>query len=136
MQRAVLDTNVFVAAGFNRSSASARLLREVEAGRLQFVWNQATRRETRSVLERIPPLAWEDVAPLFRPAAEHRDGGHLAAVSFIEDAEDRKFAALALSAGVPLVSADDHLLTHRDRLDVATPGEFLRGPLRADNKEE
>lgn len=136
MLRAVLDTNVFVAAGFNKGSASARLLREVEAGRLQLVWNEGTRRETRSVLERIPPLAWEDVAPLFRPAAEHRDGGNLEAVSFVEDPQDRKLAALALSAGVPLVSADDHLLTHRDRLDVAKPGEFLRDRVRADTEEE
>lgn len=136
MARAVLDTNILVAAGFNRGSASARLLREVEAGRLELVWNQATRRETRSVLERIPRLRWEDVAPLFRPTAEHRDGGDLKAVSFVEDPEDRKFAALALSAGVPLVSADDHLLAHRDRLDVGKPGEFLRDRLRADAEEE
>lgn len=136
MDRAVLDTNVFVAAGLNPGSASARLLREVEAGRLQLVWNGATRSETQSVLERIPRLRWEKVAQLFRPAAEHPDSGDLAAVSFVEDPEDRKFAALALSAAVPLVSADDHLLAHRERLDVAKPGEFLREHVRAAAEKE
>lgn len=50
MDRAILDTNVFVAAGFNRGSASARLLHEAETARITIVWNDATRREIRSVL--------------------------------------------------------------------------------------
>lgn len=126
MDRAVLDTNVFVAAGFNPGSASGRLLREVGAGRITLVWNEATRRETRDVLNRIPPLSWKPVEALFRPEGEHRDGMDLSAVSFVEDAQDRKFAALALASGAKLVSADDHLLSHRDRLDVASPGEMMR----------
>lgn len=129
MQRVILDTNVFVAAGFNPDSASARLIREVESGELELVWSAATRRETRSVLERIPRLRWERVAPLFRPEAEQGDSGDLAHVSFVEDPEDRKFAALAIDSGATLVSADDDLLTHRGRLDVVAPGDFLRDRL-------
>lgn len=124
--RAVLDTNVFVAAGFNPRSASARLIGEVRARRLVLVWSEATRRETRSVLERIPRLSWADVASLFAPEGEHPGGTDPAAVSFVTDPEDRKFAALSRASGATLVSADDHLLSHRDRLDVMPPGEFLR----------
>ncbi|MGM0584396.1 MAG: PIN domain-containing protein [Pseudomonadota bacterium] len=126
MPRAILDTNVFVAAGFNRASACARLLRAVEAGRLELVWSEATRRETRAVLERIPRLRWSDAEPLFRPEAERPAPGDLSGVGFVEDPEDRKFAALSLASGAPLVTADDHLLAHRDRLDVHKPSEFLR----------
>ena len=60
MPGAILDTNVFVAAGFNPASASARLLGAVGAGRRELVWSEATRRETRAVLERIPRLRWSD----------------------------------------------------------------------------
>ncbi|HKK30870.1 MAG TPA: PIN domain-containing protein [Alphaproteobacteria bacterium] len=125
MQRVILDTNVFVAAGFNLKSASAKLLEEIEAGRLALIWNQATRRETQSVLDRIPPLGWRDVHCLFNPEFQHGDEGRLSAVSFVEDPADRKFAALAVASGAPLVTMDEDLLTHRDRLDVLTPGEFL-----------
>lgn len=122
---AILDTNVFVAGGFNSGSASAHLLRAVEAGRLELVWSEATRRETKAVLERIPRLNWSRAAHLFRPEAERPAPADLSAVTFVEDPEDRKFAALSLAAGVPLVTADDHLLSHRDRLDVHKPSAFL-----------
>ena len=41
----VLDTNVFVAAGFNPRSASARIVDAVKHGQVRMVWNDATRRE-------------------------------------------------------------------------------------------
>ena len=134
--RAVFDTNVFVAAGFNPGSASAALLAAVRDGRITLVWDEPTRRETRAVLKQIPRLRWEAVADLFRPEAEHEEVGDLSGVSFVEDPQDRKFAALARAAGAVLVSADDHLLAHRDRLDVAKPAEFLRKQDKADQQDE
>lgn len=124
--KAVFDTNVFVAAGFNPGSASAELLDAAREGRVTLVWDEATRRETRQVLERIPRLRWEAVVGLFRPETEHEGRCDLSEVSFVEDPQDRKFAALALATGATLVSADEHLLAHRDRLTVAKPAEFLR----------
>lgn len=47
-------------------------------------------------------------------------------VDFVTDPEDRKFAALSLASGAPIISSDDHLLTHSDRLTVWTPGAFVR----------
>lgn len=124
--RAIFDTNVFVSAGFNPRSASARLLEEVAAGRIVLVWDEATRGEIRAVLTRIPRLSWEDAAGLFAPEGEHAGTVDPASLTFVVDPEDRKFAALALSSGATLVSADDHLLAHRERLPVLSPGEFLR----------
>lgn len=48
--------------------------------------------------------------------------------AFIEDPDDRKFAALAHAAGAILISNDDDLLRHRDRLEfpVLTPGEVWK----------
>ena len=51
MNQIVIDTNVFVAAGFNNRSASARILAAVREGRFQLVWNKPTRRETEAILQ-------------------------------------------------------------------------------------
>jgi len=124
--RAVLDTNVFVAAGFAPASASARLLAEAAAGRLALVWCPATRAETAAVLTRIPPLSWPAAAPLFAESGRVDAALDLAGVGFVADRADRVFAALSRAAGAPLVSSDSDLLTHPDRLDVWAPGAFLR----------
>jgi predicted nucleic acid-binding protein len=40
----VLDTNVFVAAGFNPRNASTKIVEAVKLEQLRMVWNEATRR--------------------------------------------------------------------------------------------
>jgi uncharacterized protein len=62
MEGIVIDTNVFVAAGFNPRSASARILTGLREGRFRLIWNEPTRRETEMILRRIPRLDWEKVA--------------------------------------------------------------------------
>jgi uncharacterized protein len=123
----VVDTNVFVAAGFEPKSASARLLDAVRQGHCHMMWHRTTRRETERVLRRIPRLDWQRFAPLFRPEWEHPAALDLAPFDAIEDPDDRKFAALAAATGSVLISSDDHLLARRDALPVRIlkPGEFL-----------
>jgi len=123
----VLDTNVFVAAGFKPASRAARLVAAVRRDRLRMVWSEATRRETRRILVQIPPLRWADVEELFRPEEEYRGPVHPERFSAVPDPEDRKFAALAHAAGAILVSTDSDLLANPQRLDVLvlTPTEFL-----------
>jgi predicted nucleic acid-binding protein len=125
--RLVLDTNVFVAAGFEPNSASARLLEALRQGRCRMIWHWTTRRETERVLRRIPPLDWHRFAPLFRPEWEHRAELDLTPFGAIEDPEDRKFAALAAATRSVLITNDDHLLARRDELPIRIlkPGEFL-----------
>jgi predicted nucleic acid-binding protein len=125
MIRAIFDTNVFVAAGFNPASASARLLGAARAGRLLAVWHADTRAETRAVLTRIPRLRWADAEAVFVPEGAFAGPLDLAAVAFVTDPQDRKFAALALATGAPLVSADAHLLEHAEALGASPPGRFL-----------
>lgn len=121
----ILDTNVFVGAGFNPHCASARLVAAAGAGALRLVWHETTLAETRRILDKIPRLRFETVAPLFAPDGEFTDALALDAVSLVPDPEDRKFAALAGQTGAVLVSSDDHLLGVRGRLaaDIRTPGE-------------
>jgi uncharacterized protein len=130
--RAVLDTNVFVAAGFNRQSSSAKILELVSRGEVELVWSEATRAETKFVLEKIPRLGWADAEPLFRPSGQQPDPEPTDEFDYVEDPDDRKFAALAKACGATLVSSDDHLLAHRARSDIsiASPGEFLSGHMQ------
>ena len=125
----VVDTNVFVAAAFNPGSASARLVRALRSGELRLVWDDATRDETRRVLERIPGTRWGDVRPLYARAGRHVTRVDPAAFrDVVEDPADRPFAALARSAGAVLVSSDAHLLDTQARagIVVRTPSDHLR----------
>jgi uncharacterized protein len=122
----ILDTNVFVAAGFNRRSASARIIEQVRAGQLRMIWNDQTRRETQHVLSKIPQVSWSSMAEVFLEA--NRYAGHTSPEKFdyIQDPDDRKFAALSEAAGVVLITNDEHLLSNRHRagLKIETPREF------------
>lgn len=124
--KAILDTNVFVGAGFNLRSASAKLIHAARAGEITLVWDAATQDETRRILTKIPRLSWEAFADVFRSQNEWAGGTDLEAAAFVEDPEDRKFAALSRATGATLISSDSDLLDHRDRLNVMPPSEFLR----------
>ena len=123
----MLDTNVFVAAGLNPRSNSARILERVRAGTWAMVWNRATRRETEAVLARIPPLAHLAAETAFRPEAEFTAETHPERFGAVEDPDDRKFAALAAATGAVLVTNDDHLLSQREAIgvEVLTPSEVM-----------
>ena len=127
MEGIVIDTNVFVAAGFNAKSASARILAAIREKRFQLVWNGPTRRETEFVLRRIPPLRWDKFADLFRPEGEFTRRVDPHDFALIEDPDDRKFAAVSAAAKVPLVTNDHHLLAHRNLIgfDILTPPALL-----------
>jgi uncharacterized protein len=127
VKRIVIDTNVFVAAGFNPRSAAARILAAVREGRLQMIWNEPTRRETEMILRQIPHLDWESVADLFEPEVEFFGPVAPESFVFVPDPEDRKFAALSVATQAPLVTNDSHLLYHKNSIgiDVLTPRAFL-----------
>lgn len=114
----VLDSNIFVGAGFNPRSSSARLVAWVREGRLRLIWHELTLAETRYQLEKIPPLDWEPVATLFVSRNQMRDDLPLEHYAFIADPDDRKFAALAEKAGALLVTNDEHLLSAATYLNV------------------
>ncbi len=124
----VLDTNLFVAAGFNPRSRSARILDAVRQGRLRLVWNEQTRRETERIIRQIPPLSWEPFADLFREEDRYDGETHPERFRHVADPDDRKFAALAEATGAVLITSDDHLLETRDQAAVVImrPEEFLR----------
>lgn len=122
----ILDTNVFVAAGFNPQSASAHIIEKIRSGRLRMIWNEPTQREVEQILSKIPRLSWPRVADLFREEDRYVGETYPARFDYIPDPDDRKFAALSAATGVTLLSRDDDLLSSRDRAQVAilTPREY------------
>ena len=123
----VLDTNVFVAAGFNRESSSARLVEEIRRGHLRLVWNEATRGESRSVVEQIPPLSWDPFSDLFREEGRYDAGIAPEEMDHVPDPADRTFAALASATDAVLITNDDDLLGNRDEAEVCivSPDEYV-----------
>lgn len=128
VEKVVLDSNVFVAAAFNRRSSSARLVEMVREGRLRLMWHEETREETRMQLRKIPPISWEPFADLFVPENQVSGALEVSAYAFVEDGDDRKFAALAEETGALLVTNDRHLLDVAGQLTVRVvkAGEAVR----------
>lgn len=127
MDGVVIDTNVFVAAGFNTKSASARILAAVREGRFRLIWNEPPRRETETILRRIPRLDRATVADLFQPEGEFTGPVDPDAFEAIADRDDRKFAALSAAAKAPLVTNDRQVLAQGNLIgiEVLTPRAFL-----------
>jgi predicted nucleic acid-binding protein len=118
MNGVVIDTNVFVAAAFNTRSASACIVAAVREAHFLLVWNKPTRRETETILRRIPGLDWARVADLFRPEGEFTGHVNPDAFVMIADPDDRKFTALATAAKTPLVTDDNHILAQQRAIDI------------------
>lgn len=127
----VLDTNIWVGAGFNPDSNAARIVEAIAAGEVRLVYDAATLAETKAVVEKIPPLRWSQFAPLFEAAEPFEGAAKDEDLSVIADPSDRKFAALAAAANAVLVSNDAHLLSVRDVLPVRVlrSGEFVEAYL-------
>jgi uncharacterized protein len=127
MQRVVIDTNVFVAAGFNPGSASGGILTGTRERRFRLIWNRSTRTEAEIILRRIPHLDWDEVADLFQPEGEFTGPVDPDAYSVIVDPDDRKFAALSAAANATLVTNDRHLLSESSvvGIEALTPRAFL-----------
>jgi len=79
------------------------------------------------ILRQIPHLDWESVADLFESKTKFLGPVDPESFVFVPDPEDRKFAALSVAAQTPLVTNDDHLLSHKHSIgiEVLTPRAFL-----------
>jgi predicted nucleic acid-binding protein len=127
MNGVVIDTDVFVAAGFNARSASAGILAAVREGDFQLVWNKPTRGATETILRRIPGLDWARVADLFRPEGEFTGPVDPDAFVMIADRDDRKFVVLSAAATTSLVTNDNHVLAQQRAvgIEILSPRAFV-----------
>lgn len=123
----VLDTNIFVAAGFNPKSSSAQIIKALRSGHLRLVWDHQTHQETQRIIDKIPPLSWDHFAELFQERDRFQGQIQPEQFTHVPDVADRKFAALAAAAGAVLITQDADLLNSRKQAQVSIlrPHEFL-----------
>ena len=128
-ERVVLDTNVLVAAAYNRSSASRRLIDSCLRGELTAVLSPALREEYQFILARaVRGGRYADELRRLLETAEVVEPAETPRV-VADDPADDKLVAAALAAGAVLVSNDRHLLAlagHKG-LRVVRPTELARG---------
>jgi len=125
----VLDTNLFVAAFWNRHSASAEILTACLEGRARPYYTQSIRRELLLILRNIKASESyrQRVAGILDAAVEVHAAGGLSVVA--DDPDDDKF--LECARAVPadyLVTSDDHLLQlgQFGATRILKPTEFRR----------
>lgn len=125
--RVVLDTNLFVAAYWNRRSASAKIIAACLAGELQACCTPEVERELWIIMRNIRARE-EFMATVsnFIGRAERVDP-HARVEVRTEDPEDQKFLVAAASADADyLISNDDHLLRlgRVVKTEIIKPGDF------------
>lgn len=125
----VLDTNVFVAAFWNKRSASADILRACAEGRVHVYYTQQIRREIFLILRNIrsPERYRNEVEAILSRGTEVSAPGELSVVE--DDPEDDKFLECALiSEADYLITNDDHLLRIGafGKTRIVRPAEFRK----------
>ena len=125
----VLDTNVFVAAYFNRRSASARILDLCSKNEYELVISTRLSREVDSILKNIRAegefLEW--LRGLFMRALQVKPTKRVFAIR--EDPEDNKFLECAQEGKADyLITSDRHLLELGEfaQTKICKPTRFLK----------
>ena len=125
--RIVLDTNLFVAAYWNRHSASARIIAACIDGSLQAYYTADVERELWLIMGNIRARN-EYRATVSNFIGRAQQVSPWAEVDVrAEDPDDQKFLVCAASADADyLISSDDHLLKlkHVGRTQIVKPGTF------------
>jgi len=124
----VLDTNLLVAAFWNRRSASARILEGALEGEFAVFYTPRMRAELDLVLRNIRATQpYRERVDSFFDRAVRLEGRP--APVYTEDAEDQKFLECAAAADADyLITSDEHLLRLKSvgNTAIVTPTRFLR----------
>lgn len=128
--RVVLDTNVFVAAYWNRFSASARILRACQLGQLRVCITDEIEREVRLVLRtiRADDSFYADAVEMLLCAERVPPGPQVTIIE--DDPDDNKLLSCAAAARADyLISADRHLLSlgEYEGTVIVSPSRFAKG---------
>ena len=125
----VLDTNIFIAAYFNRKSASARIIDLCLKNEHKLIFSPQLRKEVKLILKNVKAEKefQEKIRSLFMNASEVKPTQKVFAVK--EDPEDNKFLECALEGEVDyLITSDRHLLELGEfaQTKICKPTQFLK----------
>ncbi len=125
----VLDTNVFIAAYFNRKSASARIIDLCLENKHKLIFSPRLRKELRLILKNVRAEREfrEKIRSLFVNASKVKPTKKVFTVK--EDPEDNKFLECALEGEADyLITSDRHLLELEEfaQTKICKPTQFLK----------
>jgi len=127
--KVVLDTNVFIAAYFNRKSASARIIDLCLENKHKLIFSLRLRKEVRLILKNVRAEREfrEKIRSLFVNASKVKPTKKVFTVK--EDPEDNKFLECALEGEADyLITSDRHLLELEEfaQTKICKPTQFLK----------
>lgn len=128
MLKVVLDTNVFIAAYFNRKSASARIIDLCLENKHELIFSSRLRKEVKLILKNVRAERefHERIRSLFMNASKVKPIQKVFMVK--EDPEDNKFLECALEGKADyLITSDRHLLELGEfaQTKICKPTQFL-----------
>ncbi|MQY68821.1 MAG: putative toxin-antitoxin system toxin component, PIN family [Hadesarchaea archaeon] len=127
--KVVLDTNVFIAAYFNRKSASARIIDLCLENKHELIFSSRLRKEVRLILKNVRAERGfqKRIQSLFMNASRIKPTQKIFMVK--EDPEDNKFLECALEGKADyLITSDRHLLELGEfaQTKICKPTQFLK----------
>ena len=125
----VLDTNVFIAAYFNRKSASARIIDLCLENKHELIFSSRLRKEVRLILKNVRAERGfqKRIQSLFMNASRIKPTQKIFMVK--EDPEDNKFLECSLEGKADyLITSDRHLLELGEfaQTKICKPTQFLK----------
>lgn len=125
----VLDTNVFIAAYFNRKSASAKIIDLCLKNKHKLIFSSRLRKEVRLILRNVRAEREfrKKIRSLFMEASKVKPTQKVFKVK--EDPEDNKFLECALEGKADyLITSDRHLLELGEfaKTKICKPTQFLK----------
>lgn len=131
MNKIILDTNLLVAAFFNKQSASNQIIKRIEQGQVTNLWSEPIKKEAETILSQIPPIEKKYLDKIEKNLfKDNRKVKNPPNVNLIEeDPEDNKFIEGAVKGGADfIISNDDHLLRHSGYkgIKILTPDQFVK----------
>ncbi len=125
----VLDTNIFIAAYFNRKSASARIIDLCLDNEHELIFSSRLHKEVELILNNVKAEGefQERIQNLFMNASQVKPTQKVFMVK--EDPDDNKFLECALEGKADyLITSDRHLLELGEfaRTKICKPTQFLK----------
>jgi len=127
--KVVLDTNVFIAAYFNRKSASARIIDLCLENKHKLIFSSRLRKEAKLILKNVRAEREfrERTRSLFMKASKVKPTRKVFTVK--EDPDDNKFLECALEGKADyLITSDRHLLELGEfaQTKICKPTQFFK----------